>query len=271
MPFRPAAAACAAFALAAAPIAAARADTEAVLARYDVQAGGVSVMRAEVLFELSGPRYRVRMVTRPVGVGAVFAGGGEQVSTTEGSWRGADPQPRRFSSDGEWRGGRRAVQLDYAPASDAAPLVRTLEPPMEADREPVPDSLRRGTMDGLSAMAKLLRVAAQTGRCDGDAPVYDGRRRSDFRAWTVRTEDLPRGEGAFSGPALRCGFLGHTVAGRQASQARRERDAGPPQPMVAWVARPVAGRAAVPVLIEMPTRWFGTLRVVLASAEPADR
>ncbi len=268
MPFRPAVAA---LVLAALPVVAARADTEAVLARYDVRAGGVSVMRAEVLFELSGPRYRVRMATRPVGVGAVFAGGGEQVSTAEGSWRGADPQPRRFISDGEWRGGRRAVQLDYAPPSDAAPLLSVLEPPMEADREPVPDALRRGTVDGLSAMAKLLRAAARTGRCDGDVPVYDGRRRSDFRAWTVRTEDLPRGEGAFSGPALRCGFLGHLVAGRQASQARRERDAGPPRPMIAWVARPVAGHAAVPVLIEMPTRRFGTVRVVLASAESVER
>jgi hypothetical protein len=39
--------------------------------------------------------------------------------------------------------------------------------------------------------------------------------------------------------------------------------------VVAWVARPLPGRAAVPVLIEIPTRWFGTVRAVLASAEPA--
>jgi uncharacterized protein DUF3108 len=243
-----------------------------VLARYDVRARGLSVMRVEVLFDLSGPRYRVQTRARPVGVGAAFSGGGEQVSATEGSWRGADPVPRRHSSEGEWRGGRRALLLDYAPAPSGgggagAPLLRVLEPPLEPEREPVPEALKRGTVDGLSAVAKLLRAVAQTGRCEGEAPVFDGRRRSDFRAWTEGLDELPRGEGAFAGPALRCAFLGRLVAGRHAAQ---EREGGrPPPPVVAWVAQPLPGKAAVPVLIEFPTRWFGTVRAVLASAEPA--
>ncbi|CAA9267710.1 MAG: hypothetical protein AVDCRST_MAG08-3026 [uncultured Acetobacteraceae bacterium] len=244
------------------------ARAEAVLARYEVRARGLHVMQAEVLFDLSGPRYRVQTRVRPVGVAVAFAGGGEQVSSTEGSWRGADPQPRRHSSEGEWRGGRRAVQLDYAPPAGGAPLLRVLEPPLEPEREPVPEALKRNTVDGLSAVAKLLRTVAQTGRCEGEAPVFDGRRRSDFRAWTESMDDLPRGNGAFAGPALRCAFLGKLVAGRHAEQ-ERENAGRPPQPVVAWVARPLPGRAAVPVLIEMPTRWFGTIRVVLASVEPA--
>lgn len=259
----------AAVALAAAScLSTAPARAEAVLAHYEVRARGVSVMRAEVLFDLSGPRYAVRTRVRPVGMGAVFAGNGEQVSATDGSWRGADPLPRRHSSEGEWRGGRRAVLLDYAPPSGGAPTLRVLEPPLEPEREPVPEALKRGTVDGLSAVAKLLRAVAQTGRCEGEAPVFDGRRRSDFRAWTESLDELPRGDGAFAGPALRCAFLGKLVAGRHAAQ---ERDDGrPPRPVVAWVARPLPGRAAVPVLIEMPTRWFGTVRVVLAGAEPAN-
>lgn len=253
----------AAFALLAIP-----ARAEAVLARYDVRAGGMSVMRAEVLFDLSGPRYTVRTRVRPVGVAVAFSGGGEQVSATEGQWRGADPLPRRHNSEGEWRGARRAVQLDYAAAAGGAPTLRVLEPPLEPEREPVPEALKRGTVDSLSAVAKLLRAVAQTGRCEGEAPVYDGRRRSDFRAWTESLDQLPRGQGAFAGPALRCAFLGKLVAGRHAGQ---ERDDGkPPQPVLAWVARPLPDRAAVPVLIEFPTRWFGTVRAVLASAEPAN-
>ncbi len=242
------------------------ARAEAVLARYEVRAGGLSVMRVEALFDLSGSRYRVQTRVRPVGVGSVVSGGGEQVSATEGSWRGSDPLPRRHSSEGEWRGARRAVQLDYAHPGGGAPLLRVLEPPLEPEREPVPEALKRNTVDGLSAVAKLLRAVAQTGRCDGEAPVFDGRRRSDFRAWTESLDELPRGEGSFAGPALRCAFLGRVVAGRHAAQ---ERDDGrPPRPAVAWVARPLPDRAAVPVLIELPTRWFGTVHVVLAAAEP---
>jgi hypothetical protein len=268
---RPALALAAALALSLPAATAARA--EAVLARYDVRAGGVNVMRAEVLFDLSGPRYRVQTRVRPVGVARAFAGGGEQVSATEGSWRGAEPLPRRHRSEGEWRGARRAVLLEYPPGQGgggaAAPLLGVLEPPLEPEREPVPEALKRGTVDSLSAVAKLLRAVAQTGRCEGEAPVFDGRRRSDFRAWTESLDELPRGEGAFSGPALRCAFLGRLVAGRHAAQEGREGDRGPPRPVVAWVARPLPDRAAVPVLIELPTRWFGTVRVVLAGAEPA--
>lgn len=241
------------------------AHAEAVLARYDVRAGGMSVMRAEVLFDLAGPQYRVRTRVRPVGVGAVFSGGGEQASATEGAWRGGEPVPRRHSSEGAWRGGRRAVHLDYAPAG--TPVLRELEPPLEPEREPVPEALKRGTVDGLSAVAKLLRTVARTGRCEGEAPVFDGRRRSDFRAWTESVDELPPGGGAYAGRALRCAFTGRLVAGRHAEQ---ERDDGkPPRPLVAWVARPLPDRAPVPVLIELPTRWFGTVRAVLASAEPA--
>ncbi len=272
MILRSAAALAAALALALAAPSSARAEG-AVLARYEVRARGLSVMRVEALFDLSGPGYRVQTRVRPVGVGSAFGGGGEQVSTTEGSWRGADPLPRRHSSEGEWRGGRRAVLLDYAPSpgGGGAPLLRVLEPPLEPEREPVPEALKRNTMDGLSAMAKLLRAVERTGRCEGEAPVFDGRRRSDFRAWTEGPDELPRGEGAFAGPALRCAFLGRLVAGRHAAeQGRDEGGRRPPRPAVAWVARPLPDRAAVPVLIEMPTRWFGTVRVVLAAAEPAN-
>lgn len=246
------------------------ARAEAVVARYEVRAGGLSVMRAEVLFDLSGPRYRVRTRVLPVGVGGLF-GGGEQVSVTEGSWRGADPLPRRHSSEGEWRGARRAVLLDYAPppvGAGATPLLRLLEPPIEPEREPVPDAMRRGTVDSLSAMAKLLRTVSDTGRCEGEAPIYDGRRRSDFRAWTEGTDELRRvGGGAFAGPALRCAFLGHVVAGRHPGH-ERDNAARPQQPVTAWVARPLPGRAAIPVLIELQTRWFGSVRVVLTGVEP---
>ncbi len=260
-------------ALAALALSAHAARAEGVLARYDVRAGGLHVMRVEALFELSGPRYRVRTRVRPVGVAATFGGGGEQVSATEGSWRGADPLPRRHSSEGEWRGSRRAVLLDYASpsagAAAAAPVLRLLEPPLEPEREPVPEALKRNTVDGLSAVAKLLRTVERTGRCEGEAPVFDGRRRSDFRAWTEGQDELPRGGGgAFAGPALRCAFSGRLVAGRHAAEARGG-DGRPPPPVVAWVAQPLPGRTAVPVLIEFPTRWFGTVRAVLASAEPA--
>jgi hypothetical protein len=140
-----------------------------------------------------------------------------------------------------------------------------LEPPNEADREPVPEALRHGTVDALSAVAKLTRTVAATGRCDAAAAVYDGRRRADYTARTEGMQLLPP-EGAFGGEALRCGFESRLRAGwrteREAEWARQ------PQPATAWFGRPLPGRQAIPVRIEMPSRWLGTVRVVLQAVEP---
>ena len=73
-------------------------------------------------------------------------------------------------------------------------------------------------------------------------------------------------EGDFGGEALRCGFESRLLAGwrsdREAEWARK------PQPATAWLGRPLPGRLAIPVRIEMPSRWLGTIRVVLQSVEP---
>ena len=117
-------------------------------------------------------------------------------------------------------------------------------------------------MDALSALAKLTRTVAQTGRCDAAAAVYDGRRRADY---TVRTDGMQAAcpqEGGFGGEALRCGFESRLLAGW-----RSDREAEWAQQAAARhrLARPaVAGPPGrIPVRIELPSRWLGTIRVVL--------
>lgn len=238
------------------------ARAEAMLARYEVRAAGLQVMEIEAAFELEGPRYRLRARIRTTGVFNVL-GRGDQVTSTEGAWRGTEPVPVRYRVEGVWRGSRRAVALDWP--NPGQPVLGELEPPNEEDRQPVPAALRLGTMDALSALAKLTRTVATTGRCDTDAAVYDGRRRADYAARTEGMQVLPP-EGAFGGEALRCGFESRLLAGwrseREADWARK------PQPATAWMGRPLPGRPAIPVRLEMPSRWFGTIRVVLLGVEP---
>jgi hypothetical protein len=164
--------------------------------------------------------------------------------------------------EGIWRGARRAMAMDWP--SPGQPVLSELDPPVEPDRQPVPAALRLGTMDGLSALAKLTRTVATTGRCDAAAAVYDGRRRADYTVQTEGMQVLPQ-EGAFGGEALRCGFESRLLAGwrsdREAEWARK------PQPATAWLGRPLPGRQPIPVRIEMPSRWLGTIRVVLQAVE----
>ncbi|WP_431268364.1 DUF3108 domain-containing protein [Dankookia sp. P2] len=235
---------------------------ETLLARYEVRAAGMQVMQIEAQFELEGPRYRLRARIRTTGLLNVL-GRGDQVTSTEGAWRGTDPVPARYRVEGTWRGTKREVALDWP--SPGQPVLSVLEPPIEPDRQPVPAALRLGTMDGLSALAKLTRIVAQTGRCDAAAAVYDGRRRADYTVQTEGMQILPQ-EGGFGGQALRCSFESRLLAGwrsdREAEWAQK------PQPATAWLGRPLPGLQAIPVRIELPSRWLGSIRVVLQSVEP---
>lgn len=240
----------------------AAARAEPLVARYEVQAAGLTVMKVEALLDLDGPRYLVRTRVQMNGMAGFFARG-DQVTSAEGSWRGTEPVPARYRVDGTWRGDRRVVAIDYS--ATGMPVLQALDPP-NTNREAVPDSLRAGTVDALSALAKLTRVVARTGRCDTSARVFDGRRRADYAVQTAGQGVLPA-EGGFGGPAIKCVFEGRLIAGRLDDQDPEE--ARRPQTADIWLGQPLAGRGPLPVRIELPTRWFGTVRAVLVSVEPA--
>lgn len=237
------------------------ARTETLLVRYDVQASGFAVLRADAAFDLDGPGYRVRIRSRTAGL-AGWLSGSDQMTSAEGVWHGAEPLPDRYRSDGIGRGGLRRVAIDYLRRGPAGrlPLLRTLEPPNESDREAVPEALMHNTLDALSALAKLTRAVAATGRCDVTAAVYDGRRRVDYIARTEGLERLPQ-DGGFGGEALRCAVEGRLLAGHRGDQDPAE--AREPQPATAWLAIVAPARRPLPVRIELPSRWFGSIRVVL--------
>ena len=231
-----------------------------LVARYEATAGGLTIMQFDATFDLAGPRYSIRIQSRMRGMAGWFASG-EQVTTTEGRWEGNTPIPERYRQEGTWRGKRRVVAIDYSPTG--MPQLRAIEPPNNGEREPVPASLQQDTMDGLSALAKLVRSVGRIGRCDTTAAVFDGRRRSNYSVRTVSQDIVPASAG-YSGPALRCAFESRILAGFLLSQDR-EAEAKIPHPATAWLGEPWPGAGPVPVLIEMPTRWFGPVRAVLVS------
>jgi uncharacterized protein DUF3108 len=236
------------------------------LAHYEVTAGGMTIMRVEALVDLDGPGYRIEARLRPAGLAGLLSGGGDQVASVEGRWQGNQPVPLRFRTEGTWRGGRRHVAMDYG-AAGAPPMLRALEPPQEPEREPVPEHLRRGTVDTLSAIAKLTRAVARTARCDAEAATFDGRRRTDFVVRTAGLERVPPQPGYAGGDALRCALEGRLVAGLLAGQDPGE--ARRPQPATAWLAQVGPVPTPVPVRIELPSRWLGAVRVVLVGLELA--
>ncbi|WP_372622870.1 DUF3108 domain-containing protein [Falsiroseomonas sp.] len=239
------------------------AEAQSVRAVYEVHALGSTVLELEARFEITGDAYRVETSLRTRGLAALIVSG-EQVAQVRGAWAGAAPLPAGFVSEGVWRGRVRRIALDW---QGGDPRILELTPSEAEEREAVPEALRRGTVDVLSLVASLARQVGRSGHCDLATPIFDGRRRSDFDTRSEGREIIRPWRGAWHGEALRCGFEGRLVAGFRRDQTRR--DAAAPQRGTAWIAAPYAGAPAIPVRMDIPTRWFGTATAVLLRAEPS--
>jgi hypothetical protein len=239
------------------------ADDGTVHASYDTYAVGLHVADVQAGFGLGPWSYQVQLVYRTTGLVGVFYRG-HQINTVRGSWQDNEPAPAEFFGDGFWRGHHRVTLIDYA---NGEPLVRDLQPPNEAERQPVPTDLQANTIDTLSALAELMRHVAASDRCETTVHTYDGRRVTEVTAHTVGMETLaPTGRSVFSGPALRCDFEGRMLAGfmlNDSDEAHRK-----PLHGSAWMAQAVPGMPPVPVRMVFQTDWFGDATMYLTNAGP---
>ena len=232
---------------------------------YDAYAAGLNVLTLRASFAIGAQAYRVHLVLDTAGVfGALLHMHSDSTST--GTFEGTSVRPGRYYSWGDTRGRRRITQIDYD--GDEPKLVQLVPPTSEDARDPVPPAQTVGTIDSLSAMAELIRLVAGTGRCDGTARLYDGRRLSELTAHTAGREVLEAtGRSSFSGPALRCDFEGRQLAGfvHDADEAELRRV----QHGSAWLAPLVPGGPVVPVRISFQTRWFGQATMYVTAPSPA--
>jgi hypothetical protein len=231
---------------------AARAEPPPVQLAYEGYVAGFRVFTLQTLASVSADAYRVEIGYRTAGVLASFISG-DLHSTVQGQFRDLMAQPQRFMSWGLWLGKARQTLIDY-PKGD--PVVRTLVPLVDEAREPVPPETTPGTVDSLSAVAMLVHRVTASGRCEGKARVFDGRRLSEIVARTGGIEVLKREHGSrFAGPALRCDFVGQQLAGflMDGDQERMHR----PQEGAAWMAVPAPGWPVMPVRMRFQVRFFG--------------
>jgi hypothetical protein len=243
--------------LAAAP---ARAASGEVHAAYDTYAAGLNVAGVEAGFAIGPFSYQVRLAYHTTGLVGFFYRG-HQFNQVAGSFDNEVPFPREFSGQGIWHGDPRATVIDYR---DNRPMIRTMVPPNETEREPVPESLQVNSIDTLSALADLIRRVADTGKCETVVHTYDGRRATEITATTVGEEILPQtSRSMFSGPALRCDFSGRMLAGFKFEDNR----AADTKPLhgSAWLAKVAPDSPPVPVKMAFETRWFGDATMYLKS------
>ena len=236
---------------------------ERLQATYHVYAGGIDFATANARMALGTAGYQLDVRYRTTGVlGVLYPG--QQQNAVFGAWDATRPSPHRYQGMGLWRGKDYVSQIDYV---RDLPEVRTLLPPVDEEREPVPDSMRTGAIDTLSALAGLIGQIGRDGRCDSSARLFDGRRATVVTASTRGEEQLEQtARSSYNGRALRCDFEARVVAGfRKADDADyRQR----PYTGSAWFARAMPGAFPVPVRITFDTRRLGVARMYMTAITP---
>ena len=230
---------------------------------YTGSALGLSVMQVQATVAMDQAGYRIDISYHTVGLLSVFVRS-EQHAVVWGTWRGEQPEPQRFWSWGQLRGAPREALIDY---ENGRPVIRRLTPPNETNREPVPEAERDNTIDTLSALAFLVRHVADTGTCDGQTRVFDGRRLSEIDARTVDPAVAQRSDtGSYRGETVHCAFAGRQLAGFMHDEglAWQQR----PHNGIAWIARVVPAGPPIPVRLAFETRWVGDITMVLTDAGP---
>jgi len=251
----------AALAAAFVPGSARAAEGKTVRLSYDAYIGLFYVVSAEAELHLSGNRYDVVTRARSEGIASLLFSW-QSVARSTGHRTDGRLVPRLHEVNGKWSGEGRKVRLSY---DGPGKIDFKVSPPSDGtERDAVPTWLTVGTVDPLSATLTVLLRLAGGGRCEGEFPVFDGRRRYDMvvRAGAPATL-LAVHSSVFAGPAQRCDFQLRRIAGFWKKRSRFGRRVTDP---TLWVASPLDGVPPVPVRFTAAT-GFGELRIHLTRVQ----
>ncbi|HAT35549.1 MAG TPA: hypothetical protein DCS82_07525 [Rhodospirillaceae bacterium] len=231
---------------------------------YDGYAGPFYVMSATVDLKFEDGRYRVATNSRTEGFAAwMFSWRSKVVS--EGRRENGTLMPAQHQVESRLEDNDRRVRLRY---ENRRPVVEELVPvPDGTRRDTVPEDLYDRTVDPLTMTANVLLSMAQSGRCEGDYRVFDGRRRYNLAVNHGASAELEEsGSSVFSGPAQGCLLKLERIAGFLKKKTKVGKPLLTP---TLWIARPLEGSPPVPVKFEAKSS-FGSLRIHLTRFQMGD-
>jgi len=265
---------CAALVLLAASPGSGRADAEAqdLVLAYDVSVYGVHAMRWEVTLTRDAQSYASEFRARASGLASLLSDL-EINARTGGRQRDGRLQPRSYTSRYKDEGETRTVLIAYG--ADGPIMTRARPPASEEDRETVPKDALAGALDPLAGAYALLREVAKSGICEGEVPIFDGRRLFQLSLQSAAEADAEDAADSASGAAaaakaMRCRAELDKVAGFKPKERRDKRF---PDEIMIELAPAGPDGTVLPVRLTMEHR-AGPISITLADvrvqAEAAD-
>ncbi len=224
---------------------------------YEGYSAGFHMLDLQSDVTIGSDGYRIEMAGHTAGmIGFVYHANWH--TEADGSWTGPGVLPAHYDNQGEFGGELRRVDMDYQQGN---PVLRVLDPPDDHEHGPVPSTLERHTVDGLSVLALAIHQIMDGGTCIGRVMSFDGREVEDRTLRTIGMEQLPNtARSSFQGPALRCDVESHTVAGfyhNDATEAQR------PYTDSIWFARLAPDLPPLPVRFTATTHHTGRVLLYL--------
>ena len=171
--------------------------------------------------------------------------------------------PRRVETEGRFRSRGYRGTIDYLASGELE--VMTEPPAAWEGYEPVPEALRRSTVDPQTATLALLRRIASGEACVGTERIFDGRLRYDLDFTDLGTETVERARSTlYGGPTRVCEALVRPLAGLPRDRAERRRFETRTT-LRYWLAPVVEGGAPVPVRVDL-SGARGTLNLYVVEA-----
>lgn len=234
---------------------------------FEIHAGGLHVFSSDSVIALRPTGYEATVDVRTDGWLAWLLDL-KLAAKVEGAAGPSGFAPHRFRSESEWRDRTRWVEVTYGP--DGRPKIESKPPAEDDDRDPVPEDLRLGTIDPISAALALVHTVQGGGRCEGEAAIFDGRRRfaakvSDAGRTTLAKSDLA----PYGGPARACRLIVVPLAGFW----RNPKYPPKTQELTIYRREIADGWPPLPVRVEAETS-FGAVRahlVGIAAATPTQK
>jgi hypothetical protein len=176
---------------AAAPAGAATPAPRTIEAEYVVTwLDSVAVYGAKMTGTWDGARYRVAFQVRSLGM--IEAVARIRIAwSAEGTAKSGRALPAAFDQTNAFRGNTRKVALRYA-GNGAAPSVSIAPPESPGKRPPVPEAMKRNTVDPLTAVFGAVTTPMDAKPCVYSAQVFEGLRRTDISFTFGRTARTSR-------------------------------------------------------------------------------
>jgi len=179
---------------------------------YNIYAGGFKALNASLQMEVDKKAYDMKLEAHTQGfIGKIFPW--STSLNTSGHNKGGKLIPALHTEHSTWKQNTKMTEVSYTPSGDILKTTTQNRGKTTTNRD-VNTTISANSVDILTGTLKMLKNVKDTDKCQGEFPVFDGKRKFNLTLTDDGTEVLePSKYSRFSGKALRCTLKVKPVAG----------------------------------------------------------